>query len=119
MIDTVLIPAVTLVLLLPMALWLSRGPWHPGRSARGLLAFLVILAIALRGVVGTVFEWFRPERPAREVARDPLMPASVFEIVLFLIIAVWMVVRHGKLGRENTPEALRERDIQRYLRTRE
>lgn len=119
MIDTVLVPAVTLALLFALALWLARAPWQPGRSARGHLAFLLILAIALRGLVGTVIEWFRPERLAGEVARDHMMPASVFEIVLFLMMAIWMAIRHGRLGRESTPEALREKDIQRYLGTRD
>lgn len=111
MIDTVLVPAVTLVLLFPVSLWLARAPWQPGSFARGHLAFLLVLAIALRGLVGAAIEWFRPERLAGEVARDHLMPASVFEIVLFLMMAA----RHCKLGRENTQEALREKDIQRYL----
>jgi len=114
LIDTVLVPAVTPVLLFPVALWLGRAPWQPGLSARGHLAFLMVLAIALRGLVGAAIDWFRPERLAGEVARDHLMPL-VFEIALFLMMAVWMVIRHCKLGRENTQEALREKYIQRYL----
>lgn len=115
MIGTVLVPAVTLVLLFPVSLWLARAPWQPGLSARGHLVFLLVLAIVLRGLVGAAIDWFRPERLAGEVARDHLMPASVLEIVLFLMMAVLMDIRHCKLRRENTQEALREKYIQRYL----
>ena len=92
MIETVVVPALTFLLLLPVVVWAVRfHGWPAGHEYRMIIVTMGASAIAIRAMVTVFVGWIFPDSlPPYSVWFERSLPASVVEVMLFIVLVVFI-----------------------------
>ena len=110
MIETVVVPALTLLLLLPVVVWAVRfHGWAAGHEYRMIIVLMGASAIAIRALVTVVVGWMFPgSLPPYSVWFERSLPASVIEVMLFIVLvftAMWNIRREWEALRRKPDDS--------------
>lgn len=111
MIDTVVVPALTFLLLLPVVVRAVRfHGWPAGHEYRMIIVMMGASAIAIRALVTVVVGWIFPgSLPPYSVWFERSLPASVIEVMLFIVLvvvtAMWNIRREWEALRRKPEDS--------------
>lgn len=111
MIETVVVPALTFLLLLPVVIWAARfHGWPAGHEYRMIIVTMGASAIAIRAMVTVAVGWVFPgSLPPYSVWFERSLPASVIEAMLFMVLvvftALWSIRREWETLRRKPEDS--------------
>ena len=105
MINTLIIPALTIIPLIAAAVFLAKFPHQLVVSGRLILAVWIAAVLIFRSVIGLGFVYFAPAQfPESTTALKLALPATIPEAVLYgLIIFVALMWHLNQAAKDRDP----------------